>query len=115
MHAAFLFAVGGLLCFHIYLIARGMTTYESVEGAGAIYSEGLSRNCWNVWFAPTPAPFVDFSQPTSTASQQQLPEIVAMHNPQHSSRNVGVAGQSLPEHLQQQLNSNYPVTVGVGV
>lgn len=79
-----------------------MTTYESVEGAGAIYSEGFRKNCWNVWFAPTPAPFVDFSQITRTACQQQLPDIVAEYNPQHTRRPAGAGGQRVPERYHQQ-------------
>jgi hypothetical protein len=97
------------MCFHLFLIARGMTTYESVEGAGAIYSEGFVRNCWNVWCAPTPAPFVDFSQTVANASTQQPPEIVAMYNPQNNPQYNATASGSrgrdeLPDHLQLQLS-----------
>lgn len=102
-HAAFLLPVAGLFCFHLYLIARGMTTYEAVEGGGAIYSQGLCKNCWNVWFARTPPPFVDFSQPTRTANGQQPPEIVAKYNPQHGGSTAGVVQQQSPMHRQ------YPV------
>jgi hypothetical protein len=102
--AAFLIAVGGLACFHLFLIARGMTTYESVEGTGAIFSEGILTNCWNVWIARTPPSFVDFSLPLHIARQQPLPEIVAIHNPQHSCSNAGTATQAMAAPSQPQMN-----------
>jgi hypothetical protein len=80
--AAFLLAVVGLLGFHIVLIFKGLTTYESIESVGPIFSEGCTRNCYNAWCKPVPPPYVDFTMSVQKARALQPPEIIRMYNPQ---------------------------------
>lgn len=87
-HAAFILAVGGLLGFHISLIARGLTTYESIESFGSTFSEGCCRNCRAVWCTRLPPPYVDFTAPLRTAYARQPPAVIRMVNP-HLSRECG--------------------------
>eukprot|EP00892_Ulva_mutabilis_P006164 jgi/Ulvmu1/391/UM001_0398.1 len=91
--AAFILAVGGLLGFHASLISRGLTTYESIESVGSLYSEGCCANCRAVWCTPMPPPFVDFSQSLRAAHARQPPAPIRMFNP-HLSRECGTPGGS---------------------
>lgn len=74
-------SVLALLLFHLNLIVRGQTTYESIERVGNLYSDGCRQNCYNAWLRPIPAPYVDFSQPIEDAERSEPPEIVKMCNP----------------------------------
>eukprot|EP01025_Chloroclados_australasicus_P044425 TRINITY_DN4817_c0_g1_i7.p2 TRINITY_DN4817_c0_g1~~TRINITY_DN4817_c0_g1_i7.p2 ORF type:complete len:358 (-),score=26.13 TRINITY_DN4817_c0_g1_i7:3449-4522(-) len=58
--------VGGLLMFHLYLIATNQTTYENYKRAHNDqpnpYSKGLFINCWEVWCSKIPSPKVNFRE-----------------------------------------------------
>jgi hypothetical protein len=81
VRAVFGLLVTGLLFFHLSLICKGQTTYESIENSGDLYSDGCSTNCYNAWCAPTPLPYVDFSQSVADADRREPPDIIKMCNP----------------------------------
>ena len=79
--AVFGLLVNGLLLYHFSLIWRGQTTYESIERAGDLYSDGCARNCYAAWCMPAPPPYVDFSQSIEEAERAEPPDIIKMCNP----------------------------------
>jgi hypothetical protein len=80
--------VVGLLLFHLNLIFQGQTTYESIQRASSLYSEGCTHNCYNVWLRPVPPAYVDFSKGIEEAERLEPPEFIKMCNPQWADKSA---------------------------
>lgn len=80
---AFVFGlpVTGLLCFHFYLVSRGMTTYENIRGYGGIFSQGCTQNWHELCCLPVPDPFVDFTQSVEEGQRAVPPKLIRDWNP----------------------------------
>jgi palmitoyltransferase ZDHHC9/14/18 len=67
-------SVGGLMCFHTYLICKNVTTYESINNIfDSInpFSKGIYANLYEVLFAPVPPSQIRFND-TITLDQENL-------------------------------------------